>query len=89
MEMGEFDYSKVEDLSPWLALGRAVLLQAFRDLQSRNGHSLDAAAWLRSEQATLIADGLGLNPEKLKAAARLVLDGPDLDRRGRAWLDQL
>jgi len=68
-----------------LALGRAMLLQALREVQRSRG-ACEAAAWLRGRQAAQILTACELPdaPERIAEALARALDGFDLRRF--SWL---
>lgn len=65
-----------------LALARAILLRAFRDLQDP-AQAAEVAQWLRGDQAAAYMAAVGLDPELVGAAIERVKRGPSL-----RWIKQ-
>ena len=57
-------------------LGRAELLQAFKDLLAGNSHGFALVHWLHSDQAALMMAANGLDPADVGEAIEQVEKGP-------------
>lgn len=65
-----------EELVRFARLGRAILLQSFKDLLAGNSQGFDVVYWLHSDQATMIMEANGLDPAGVDSAIERVKNGP-------------